>query len=119
MLMNINTFVEICCKDNYDDVKELLQTDYNNYNNCKIALDFVIRTVNVSTNMVDKLRIIGLLVDEHPSIILNKNSYNLTPIEFLNLIIKNNYHDNYILVNNKLNELYNFYQNQYNIPKEA
>jgi hypothetical protein len=69
--------------------------------------------------MVDKIRIIGLLVDEHPTIIHTKNLYNLTPIEFLNLNIKNNYHDNYILVKNKLNELYKFYQNQHNIANEA
>jgi hypothetical protein len=117
--MDINTFVEICCKDNYDDVKELLQTDDNNYSNCKIALDFVIRTARLSNNMVDKLRIIGLLVTEHPTIILNKNFHNLTPIELVNLNIKNNYHDNYILVYSKLNELHNLYQNKYNVPKEA
>lgn len=117
--MDINTFVEICCKDNYDDVKELLQTDDNNYSNCKIALDFVIRTARLSNNMVDKLRIIGLLVDEHPSVIFNKNSFNLTPNELLNLNIKNNYHDNYILVKNKLNELYKIYQNQHKIANEA
>jgi hypothetical protein len=35
--MDINTFVEICCKDNYDDVKELLQTDDNNYSNSALV----------------------------------------------------------------------------------
>lgn len=109
--MNTNQFIDTCCANNYDDVKEMMQTDYATLDNCKKALDFVILSTTKTNDMVNKLGIIGILVNEHPSILTMKNRCNDTPIELAKRLVTDFYDPRYKLILDKLNSLYMVHYN--------
>ena len=110
-------FHTMACKDNYDDVKEYMQTDKTNINECMKTICHLIFSAYKSKNMVDRIRIIGLIIDEYPMILFTKNSHNHTPIELINNMMERNNCINYILIKNKLNQLVDKYNT--NCPREA
>jgi hypothetical protein len=109
--MDAKQFIDTCCANNYDDVKEMLQTDDATLDNCKKALDFVILSATKTNDMVNKLRIVGILVTEHPSILTMKNGCNNTPIELVKHLIKDFYDIRYKMILDKLNSLYLVHNN--------
>ena len=109
--MDTRQFIDTCCANNYDDVKEMMQTDIATLDNCKKALDFVILSALKADDMVDKLRIIGILVNEHPSILTMKNNCNDTPIELAKRLVRDFYNVRYETILDKLNSLYMVHNN--------
>lgn len=109
--MNTEKFIDICCANNYDDVKEMMQTDDATLDNCKKALDFVILSATKTEDIVNKLRIVGILVNEHPSILTMKNRCNDTPIELAKRLVTDFYDIRYKTILDKLNSLYMVHYN--------
>jgi hypothetical protein len=109
--MDTRQFIDTCCANNYEDVKEMMQTDDATLYNCKNALEFVILSATKTYDIINKLKIVGILINEYPSILIMKNNCNITPIELAKRLVTDSYDIRYKMILDKLNSLYLVHNN--------